>query len=46
MMDIEKLRQLLDAVQNGTTTVDDAMERLRLMPNEDLGYANLDLHRA
>jgi pyridinium-3,5-biscarboxylic acid mononucleotide synthase len=46
MMDIEKLRQLLDAVQNGKTTVDDAMERLRLMPNEDLGYANLDLHRA
>ena len=46
MMDIEKLRQLLDAVQHGQTTVDDALVRLRLLPYEDLGYAQLDLHRA
>jgi NCAIR mutase (PurE)-related protein len=46
MMDIEKIRQLLDAVQHGQTTVDEAMERLRLLPYEDLGYAQLDLHRA
>ena len=46
MMDIEKLRQLLDSVQHGQTTVDEAMERLRLLPYEDLGYAQLDLHRA
>ena len=46
MMDIEKLRQLLDTVQNGQVTVDEALERLRLLPYEDLGYAQLDLHRA
>ena len=46
MMDIEKLRQLLDAVQHGQTTVDEALDHLRLLPYEDLGYAQLDLHRA
>jgi len=45
-MDIEKLRQLLKAIQQGQTTVDEAMERLRQLPYEDLGYARLDLHRA
>ena len=46
MMDIENLRQLLDSVRHGQTTVDEAMQRLRLLPYEDLGYAQLDLHRA
>jgi len=46
MMDIEKLRQLLESVQHGQTAVDEALERLRLLPYEDLGYAQLDLHRA
>ncbi len=46
MMDLEKLRQLLDAVQQGQATVDEAMERLRHLPYEDLGYARLDLHRS
>ena len=45
-MDIEKLRQLLDAVQDGQTSVEDALERLRQLPFEDLGFAQLDLHRA
>jgi NCAIR mutase (PurE)-related protein len=45
-MDIDKLRQLLEAIQQGQTTVDDAMDRLRQLPYEDLGYARLDLHRA
>ena len=45
-MDIEKLRQLLEAIQQGQTTVEEAMERLRQLPYEDLGYARLDLHRA
>ena len=45
-MDIEKLRQLLEAIQQGQTTVDEAMQRLRQLPYEDLGYARLDLHRA
>jgi NCAIR mutase (PurE)-related protein len=46
MMDIEKLRQLLDSVQHGQTSVEDALESLRTLPYEDLGYAQLDLHRA
>jgi NCAIR mutase (PurE)-related protein len=45
-MDIEKLRQLLEALQHGQTSVDEAMQRLRQLPYEDLGYARLDLHRA
>jgi len=45
-MDVEKLRRLLDAVRQGDATVEDALERLRQLPYEDLGYARLDLHRA
>lgn len=45
-MDVEKLRRLLDAVRQGDATVEDALERLRQLPFEDLGYARLDLHRA
>ncbi len=45
-MDVEKLRRLLDAVRQGEATVEDALERLRQLPYEDLGYARLDLHRA
>jgi NCAIR mutase (PurE)-related protein len=45
-MDIEKLRQLLEAIQQGHTSVEEALERLRQLPYEDLGYARLDLHRA
>jgi len=40
-MDTEKLRQLLDSVQQGQTTIDVAMERLRQLPYEDLGFARL-----
>jgi NCAIR mutase (PurE)-related protein len=45
-MDIEKLRKLLETIQQGQTTVEEALERLRQLPYEDLGYARLDLHRA
>jgi NCAIR mutase (PurE)-related protein len=45
-MDIEKLRQLLKSVQQNQTTVAEALERLRQLPYEDLGYARLDLHRS
>jgi NCAIR mutase (PurE)-related protein len=39
------LRELLEAVRAGTSTVDDALGRLRHLPFEDLGFANLDHHR-
>lgn len=45
-MDIEKLRELLQAVRSGQVEIDQALERLRLLPIDDVGYAQLDLHRA
>ena len=40
------LKQLLDAVQTGRTSVDEAAERLGTPAVGDLGYATIDLHRA
>jgi pyridinium-3,5-biscarboxylic acid mononucleotide synthase len=40
------LRRLLDAVQVGAVTTDDAVERLRHLPYADLGFARVDHHRA
>jgi pyridinium-3,5-biscarboxylic acid mononucleotide synthase len=40
------LRRLLDAVQVGAVTTDDAVDRLRHMPYTDLGFARVDHHRA
>ena len=45
-MDQEQLRGLLQHVQSGTVDVDGALERLRHMPFEDLGFAKVDHHRA
>lgn len=45
-MDTALLRQLLDSVAKGELTPEAALERLRLLPYENLGYASLDLHRA
>ena len=45
-MDPDSLRTLLESVRQGQTSTDDALERLRLLPYEDLGFATLDHHRA
>ncbi len=45
-MDIQQLRILLEQVREGATPVDTALERLRHMPFEDLGFAKVDHHRA
>src|ERR1043166_9713422 len=45
-MQAELLRELLNEVRAGTRTVESAVERLRDLPFEDLGYARLDHHRA
>lgn len=45
-MDQNNLRKLLDEVRSGAVEVDSAMERLRHMPFEDLGFAKVDHHRA
>jgi pyridinium-3,5-biscarboxylic acid mononucleotide synthase len=44
-MDRERLAELLDAVRRGTCPVDEALERLRALPFEDLGFARIDHHR-
>ncbi|MGH7267708.1 MAG: nickel pincer cofactor biosynthesis protein LarB, partial [Candidatus Rokuibacteriota bacterium] len=45
-MDAERLRALLQAVQEGRLGADEALQRLRRLPFEDLGFAKLDTHRA
>lgn len=42
----KRLTDLLDSVKNGSLPVDQALEKLCLLPYEDLGYAKLDHHRA
>jgi NCAIR mutase (PurE)-related protein len=45
-MDQEQLRGLLEQVRAGAVDVDGALDRIRHLPFEDLGYAKLDHHRA
>jgi NCAIR mutase (PurE)-related protein len=45
-MNEERLRQLLAALAAGEVSVEEALERLRIMPFEDLGFAKVDHHRA
>jgi pyridinium-3,5-biscarboxylic acid mononucleotide synthase len=45
-MDEPQLRSLLEQVREGAVDVDAALDRLRHMPFEDLGFAKLDHHRA
>lgn len=44
-MDKEKLEKLLSQVQNSEITIEQALEKLSVLPYDDLGYARLDLHR-
>ena len=39
------VRQLLEAVKRGETSVDDALLELKQAPFVDIGYAKVDLHR-
>ena len=45
-MDPERLRALLQAVGAGTVNVETALQQLRRLPFEDLGFAHVDHHRA
>src|SRR5579862_8110661 len=45
-MDAEQLRSLLEGVRSGALDIDAALERMRHLPFEDLGYAKLDHHRS
>lgn len=45
-MDQNHLKKLLEEVRTGATGIDAALERLRHLPFEDLGFAKVDHHRA
>ena len=44
-MDIQSLKKLLAEVKTGKLEIDEALERLRRLPYEDLGFAKIDTHR-
>jgi NCAIR mutase (PurE)-related protein len=41
-----QLQQLLEEVRDGRTTIEQALDSLRHLPFEDLGFAKVDHHRA
>jgi hypothetical protein len=45
-MERKQIEALLNEVREGRTDVQDALEKLRHMPFEDLGFAKLDHHRS
>ena len=40
------IRMLLEAVREGTASVDEALLQLKRSPFEDIGYAKVDMHRS
>ena len=44
-MNADQLRQLLDKVKSGNIDVNEALDQLKFMPYEDIGFAKLDHHR-
>ena len=45
-MNPKDLKRLLERVKNGKTSVDTAMQTLKTLPFEDIGFATLDHHRS
>jgi len=45
-LNAESIRKLFEAVRGGKLSPDEAVERLRHLPFEDLGFAKVDHHRA
>jgi NCAIR mutase (PurE)-related protein len=44
-MNAEQLRRLLEELKSGNIDVNEALDQLRFMPYEDIGFAKLDHHR-
>jgi len=44
-MNPEDLKSILQSIHNREITPDDALEKLKILPYENLGFANLDHHR-
>jgi hypothetical protein len=45
-MDNEKIRKKLVDFQKGNTSIDEVLDFLKVMPYDDIGFAQLDSHRA
>ena len=45
-MNAQSIRKLFDEVKKGTLSPDEAVQRLRHLPFEDIGFAKVDHHRA
>lgn len=45
-MNVNALKELLDAVRDGQVNVDEAVSQLRRLPFEEMGFATVDHHRA
>lgn len=45
-MNAEQLRRLLKKVKSGDLKVEEALDQLRFLPYEDIGFAKLDHHRS
>ncbi len=45
-MNAESIRKLFDEVRKGRLSPDDAVQKLRHLPFEDIGFAKIDHHRA
>jgi hypothetical protein len=46
MLNADSIRKLFDQVRRGKLSPDEAVDRLRHLPFEDLGFAKIDHHRA
>lgn len=44
-MDIKRLKDILRSVETGEKSINEAIEQLRLLPFEDIGFARVDHHR-
>ena len=41
-----EVKQILESVQNGSLSVEEALLRLKTDPFADIGFAKVDLHRS
>lgn len=44
-MDIKYLRELLESVEGGNLSVEDALDQLKDLPFDDMGFVKIDQHR-
>ena len=45
-MDKSQIKKLLEDVQSGNIRIEEALEKLKILPYDDLGFAKIDTHRS